>query len=54
MHEELEGAGLCGGNANQWADEEKNARQFGYDADEEVEKWWREEMVGMLGVSPRL
>lgn len=30
------------GNANQWADKEKSAIQFGYDADEEAEKWWRE------------
>jgi len=28
------------GNANQWADKEKNRVQFGYDADEEAEKWW--------------
>ena len=30
------------GNANQWADEDKNVAQFGYDADEAVERWWRE------------
>ena len=30
------------GNANQWADEDKNVVQFGYDADEAVERWWRE------------
>lgn len=29
------------GNANQWADKEKNSIQFGYDADEEAEIWWR-------------
>ncbi|KAG2028420.1 hypothetical protein BDR03DRAFT_837133, partial [Suillus americanus] len=28
------------GNANQWADKKKSAIQFGYDADEEAEKWW--------------
>ncbi|KAI0702382.1 FAD/NAD-P-binding domain-containing protein [Cerioporus squamosus] len=30
------------GNANQWADEDKNVAQFGYDADEAVERWWEE------------
>lgn len=30
------------GNANQWADKEKNQVQFGYDADTEAEKWWEE------------
>ncbi|RPD58173.1 FAD/NAD(P)-binding domain-containing protein [Lentinus tigrinus ALCF2SS1-7] len=30
------------GNANQWADEDKNVAQFGYDADEAAERWWRE------------
>ncbi|KAG2136059.1 hypothetical protein DEU56DRAFT_913139 [Suillus clintonianus] len=29
------------GNVNQWADKEKNTIQFGYDTDEEAEKWWR-------------
>lgn len=30
------------GNANQWADQKKNATQFGYDADEIADRWWRE------------
>jgi len=30
------------GNPNQWADKEKSADLFGYDADEEAEKWWRD------------
>lgn len=30
------------GNSNQWADRRKNVEQFGYDADEEAEHWWRE------------
>ncbi|KAH8116622.1 FAD/NAD-binding domain-containing protein [Phellopilus nigrolimitatus] len=30
------------GNSNQWADQRKNREQFGYDADEEAERWWRE------------
>ena len=30
------------GSANQWADEEKSRNQFGYDADEAAEVWWRE------------
>ncbi|KAI6132467.1 hypothetical protein EDD16DRAFT_1851712 [Pisolithus croceorrhizus] len=30
------------GNTNEWNDERKNAIQFGYDADEEAEKWWRQ------------
>ncbi|KAI0312297.1 FAD/NAD-P-binding domain-containing protein [Amylostereum chailletii] len=28
------------GNPNQWADRSKNRAQFGYDAEEEVNKWW--------------
>jgi salicylate hydroxylase len=28
------------GNANQWADKTKSDIQYGYDADEEAEKWW--------------
>lgn len=28
------------GNANQWADKTKSDIQYGYDADEETEKWW--------------
>ncbi|KAG1744612.1 uncharacterized protein EDB91DRAFT_1236537 [Suillus paluster] len=31
---------VLAGNANQWADKEKSNIQFGYDADEEAEKWW--------------
>ncbi|KAJ8690578.1 hypothetical protein PTI98_011995 [Pleurotus ostreatus] len=30
------------GNANMWADKRKNDEQFGYDADEAVDSWWRE------------
>lgn len=30
------------GNSNQWADRSKNIEQFGYDADAEAERWWRE------------
>ncbi|CAL1707345.1 unnamed protein product [Somion occarium] len=30
------------GNANQWADKPKSQAQFGYDADEVAEKWWRD------------
>lgn len=29
-------------HANQWADKRKNDEAFGYDADEEAEKWWVE------------
>lgn len=39
------------GNANQWADKEKSAMQFGYDADEAAERWWREggeQVIGSL------
>ena len=40
---ELRGAGaLSEGSANQWADETKSRIQFGYDADEVAEEWWRE------------
>ncbi|KAG2145711.1 hypothetical protein BD769DRAFT_1660826 [Suillus cothurnatus] len=31
---------VLAGNANQWADKTKSDIQFGYDADEEAEKWW--------------
>jgi hypothetical protein len=27
---------------NRWAEKMKNRDQFGYDADEEVERWWKE------------
>ena len=30
------------GSQNQWADEKKSRIQFGYDADEAAETWWRE------------
>ena len=30
------------GNPNQWADRRKTKDLFGYDADEEAEKWWEE------------
>ncbi|GBE85602.1 FAD-dependent monooxygenase OpS4 [Sparassis crispa] len=30
------------GNPNQWADQRKNEIQFGYDAEEAAEQWWRE------------
>ncbi|KAH7912418.1 FAD/NAD(P)-binding domain-containing protein [Hygrophoropsis aurantiaca] len=45
------------GNANQWADKAKNMIQFGYDADEEAEKWWRdngESVNGSQGLASRL
>jgi salicylate hydroxylase len=42
-----------GGNANQWADQVKNMRQFGYDADEEAEKWWNEEGEHTVGILAR-
>ncbi|KAG1873092.1 hypothetical protein F4604DRAFT_1925582 [Suillus subluteus] len=31
---------VLAGNANQWADKTKSDIQYGYDADEEAEKWW--------------
>ncbi|KAG2064822.1 FAD/NAD(P)-binding domain-containing protein [Suillus decipiens] len=31
---------VLAGNANQWADKKKAQIQYGYDADEEVDKWW--------------
>jgi salicylate hydroxylase len=31
---------VLAGNANQWADKKKSDIQYGYDADEEAEKWW--------------
>ncbi|PCH35454.1 FAD/NAD(P)-binding domain-containing protein [Wolfiporia cocos MD-104 SS10] len=38
------------GNPNQWADKRKTGTQFGYDADEEAERWWAE--VGVRTVAP--
>ena len=37
------------GSANQWADERKSRVQFGYDADEAAEEWWREVGERKLG-----
>ncbi|EIW83381.1 FAD/NAD(P)-binding domain-containing protein [Coniophora puteana RWD-64-598 SS2] len=55
------GAGLAAvgnaGNANQWADERKSAIQFGYDADEEAERWWKEtgeRLIGKSGYGSRM
>lgn len=31
----------CPGNANAWADKAKSVQIFGYDAEEDVEKWWK-------------
>lgn len=42
------------GNPNQWADKSKNKIQFGYDADEEAEKWWRSEGGKLEGPKARL
>ncbi|KAG1725404.1 uncharacterized protein EDB91DRAFT_1168325 [Suillus paluster] len=42
------------GNSNQWADEEKNTIQFGYDADEEAEKWWRKHGHTLMGPRSRM
>ncbi|PIL32084.1 hypothetical protein GSI_06789 [Ganoderma sinense ZZ0214-1] len=46
--------GGLAGSANQWADEKKSMIQFGYDADEAAEEWWREggeQKVGLVGGS---
>lgn len=42
------------GNANQWADKEKNQVQFGYDADVEAEKWWAEHGQRAIGPLARM
>ena len=42
------GGGRNEESANQWADRAKNDAQFGYDADEEVDRWWAEEGAAML------
>ncbi len=39
------------GSANQWADEKKSRIQFGYDADEAAEEWWREVGERKLGLA---
>ncbi|KAF8883272.1 hypothetical protein BD779DRAFT_881570 [Infundibulicybe gibba] len=38
--------------ANLWADDVKNKIQFDYDADEEVEKWWRGHNPGPVAEGP--
>jgi len=44
MEAELNGEAIeAEGNQNQWADKKKSKAQFSYDADEEANKWWREE-----------
>ncbi|KAI0357273.1 FAD/NAD(P)-binding domain-containing protein [Trametes cingulata] len=42
MRRAMEGEETLEGSPNQWADRRKNAVQFAYDADKEVERWWRE------------
>jgi hypothetical protein len=42
------------GNANQWADEAKSRVQFGYDADEEAEKWWADHGRKTIGPLARM
>ncbi|KAG1715764.1 hypothetical protein ID866_1388 [Astraeus odoratus] len=45
------------GNANQWADKAKSTIQYGYDADNEAEKWWREQgekTIGPFGMLSKL
>jgi salicylate hydroxylase len=37
-----DGAAQTAGNPNHWADRDKSDRQFSYDADVEVERWWTE------------
>ncbi|KII92656.1 hypothetical protein PLICRDRAFT_480035 [Plicaturopsis crispa FD-325 SS-3] len=57
MEEELreakgDQADRSAGNPNQWADKEKSRRQFSYDADLEVDRWWKEvgeRKIGLLG-----
>ncbi|PIL28047.1 hypothetical protein GSI_09799 [Ganoderma sinense ZZ0214-1] len=39
------------GSANQWADERKSRIQFGYDADEVADEWWREVGQRKLGLA---
>ena len=41
----LDGKSACTsvGNANQWADKDKNIIQFDYDADKEADEWWQRE-----------
>jgi len=41
------------GNQNQWADKKKNATQFGYDADAEVDQWWRKNGEKILRLRDR-
>ena len=36
------GGDAAEGSSNQWADERKSKIQFGYDADEAADQWWRD------------
>ncbi|PIL32082.1 hypothetical protein GSI_06787 [Ganoderma sinense ZZ0214-1] len=43
------------GSVNQWADESKSRDQFGHDADEVAEEWWRdvgERKLGLASATP--
>ncbi|KAI0721770.1 hypothetical protein C8Q72DRAFT_787710 [Fomitopsis betulina] len=42
MRKAMEADEMMEGNPNQWADRKKNEAQFGYDADDVAERWWRE------------
>ena len=44
----INAANASSGNANQWADKEKNAVQFNYDADMEANAWWEREGEHLL------
>lgn len=56
MSGEAGGEPVLEGNSNQWADQKKNAIQFGYDADAVVDQWWSavgETTVGRIGSAER-
>ncbi|KAG2052590.1 FAD/NAD(P)-binding domain-containing protein [Suillus hirtellus] len=42
------------GNSNQWADKTKSDIQFGYDADEEAEKWWLVNGKRLMALAPSI
>lgn len=48
-----ESTSVLAGNANQWADKTKSDIQYGYDADEEAEKWWLANGDNLMSFVPR-
>ena len=42
------------GNANLWADKERNAQTFGHDVDEEVDRWWSKHAHELIDIRSKM